>query len=190
MIPGIPVLEEIALAEKAIAALGTIMERIDKVKNPNRLGDFAKLMADADSNERATAIRQFFQDLMQEKNFTPWYAWTQGIDIPKDMLCDLVDLLVAGTTTKQKGGWLGSMFGSDQGDTVKQAWGKVIDAAGQATIPVEEAGQRVKPEQTKVVVTLLTSIIVNCGRCRAYDGMVVETMDLDLLADIGMALLG
>lgn len=159
---------------KVIEAAGTIVKFVQKAKNPNLLSDFAKLMQQEDSPERQEAILQFFQDRLQELGFTPWYEYAEPeILVPKDMLPDIVDLLVAGTTAQQKGGWLGGMFGGDKAKGDRLAWSEAVHEGNHAHL-----------------LAVLEDIVNRCGRVRAYSPRPAIGLDPDMVADIGMALIG
>lgn len=159
---------------KVIEAAGTIVKFVQRAKNPNLLSDFAKLMRQADSPERQDAILQFFQDRLQELGFVPWYEYAEPeLLIPKDMLCDIVDLLVSGTTMQQKGGWLGGVLGGDTARKDRIVWSEAVR---------EGDHERIR--------AALESIVNRCGRVRAYSPRPAIGLDPDMVADIGMALIG
>lgn len=159
---------------KVIEAAGTIVKFVQRAKNPNLLSDFAKLMRQADSPERQADILQFFQDRLQELGFTPWYEYAEPeILVPKDMLCDIVDLLVGGTTMQQKGGLLSGVFSGDTARKDRLQWAEAM-----------------REDNHEQILTVLEGIVNRCGRVRAYSPRPAIGLDPDMVADIGMTLIG
>jgi hypothetical protein len=164
----------------ALKALDAVKELIDLIRRPeraNKLKRWADLLGpmpdDPDDaadvqHERATFLIALTQDL----GFTPWYAYNASIAVPKDMMADLVDILVMGPA-KAKTGWLSGLFGTKKPKDEYEEWADVIASGKEADI-----------------LDCLTKFLTQSGRTRHYeDGAPTIKVDRDWLSDAGMAVL-
>jgi len=153
-----------------IKAVGQVVESIRAGEASKRLAEWATMMREPDTEDRAHRIRQFLQDRTQDRGFTPFYSYEQGVAVPRDLLCDLVDLLVMGA--RPAGGmlaWLGLGRGTEK---LRREWAALVRSGNRAAI-----------------IGFLSDRLTEQGRARDYAGDVQIIVDVDWLADAGMYLL-
>jgi len=116
-------------------------------------------------------VRQFLCDLITRRKFSPSYQYVQEIDIPEDLLTDIVDLLVGGWSTGSK--WsIKNLMGRDP-EKDRAGWRDVM-ASGKHDLILAE----------------LEDWTARRGRTRAYSAYPAITVDMDWCADVGMFLIG
>ncbi|HWR21054.1 MAG TPA: hypothetical protein VN444_04240, partial [Verrucomicrobiae bacterium] len=138
---------------------------------------WAELLRDgpknAKENEKADEwkedIRQFLSNLMLRRGFSPAYQYTQEIEVPEDLLTDIVDLLVGGWASSK---WsLKALTGNPEKD--RRAWADTIEAGNH-----------------HVILADVTEWVSMRGRTRAYNAVPAIKCDIDLIGDVGMFLIG
>lgn len=163
-----------------LKALGAVKELVDLVRRPeraNKLKRWADLLGpmphdpdDAADMQRERA--EFLVALTQDLGFTPWYAYNTSLAVPKDLMADLVDLLISGPATS-KTGWLSNLFGAKKPKSDYEEWADAIAHGKDADI-----------------LECLSRMLAQRGRTRHYeDGAPTIRVDRDWLCDAGMAIL-
>lgn len=167
-----------------VQAVGFGVAEYQRERTAAHLQQWAELMAQGEPNEpneaqkRAIAIRQFAQDRMQDRGFCPWYEWTEHVGIPKDLLCDIMDLLIEPVEAYK--GHVTKFL-----DAARRACGFKSVAEKDRAIWAELIQDR-KPD---LIVEMLETQVARRGRQRAYSASPVIDMDLDWIADCGMWLI-
>lgn len=116
-----------------------------------------------------TEIRQFLSNLTTRRKFSPAYQYAQEIDVPEDLLTDIVDLLVGGWSTGSK--WSLKSFMRDP-EKDRKEWAATV-ATG-------------KPD---LILAELEDWTAKRGRTRAYSPYPAIACDVDWVADVGMFLI-
>lgn len=115
-------------------------------------------------------VGQFLVDLTTKRGYSPAYQYTEGIDIPDDLLTDLVDLLIGGWSAGSR--WnVRALLRDPMKDRL--AWQEVISGGTSALILTEAADWLAKR-----------------GRSRAYSPTPATRVDKDWLADSISYLIG
>lgn len=161
-----------------VQALGFAVTEYQRERTAAHLKEWADLMCQTDSPERAIAIRQFAQDRTQERGFTPWYEGTEHVPVPKDLLCDIMDLLIEpveaykGHVTKFLDAARRACGFKGVAEKDRAVWADIIDS-----------------RKTDLIVDMLKAQTARRGRFRAYSALPVIDIDMDWIADCGMWLL-
>ena len=161
-----------------VEALGFAVAEYRRERVGALLKKWAILMQTPDSDQRSIDIRQFAQDRTQERGFTPWYEGTEHIGIPKDLLCDIMDLLI------------------DPMENAKGAATKFLDSARRA-MGFKSVAEKDRIEwadlidrrEPKMILNMLEEQTARRGRSRAYSASPVIDMDIDWVADAGCFLI-
>lgn len=167
-----------------VQAVGVGIAEYRRERTAKLLKDWAELMAQGEPSDpgeakkRAIAIRQFTQDRTQERGFCPWYEGTEHVPIPKDLLCDIIDLLIEPIEAYK--GHVTKFL-----DAARRALGFKSVAEKDRAVWAELIQDR-KPD---LIVEMLESQVARRGRQRAYSPSPVIDMDLDWVADCGMWLI-
>lgn len=161
-----------------VQAVGFGIAEYQRERTGKLLHDWAGLMMEPDSPERAITIRQFAQDRTQERGFTPWYDGTESVPIPKDLLTDIMDLLIDPTEP---------MLNTSVRflDRARRAFG----FAGVAEKARRDWSERIQSRHTADILEMLEVQTARRGRARAYSASLVIDMELDWVADVGMFLI-
>lgn len=115
-------------------------------------------------------VGQFLVNLTTRRGYSPAYQYEQAIDVPDDLLTDLVDLLVGGWSAGSK--WnVRALIRDPLKD--RQAWHETI-AAGKDAVILGEA----------------EDWLAKRGRSRAYSPTPATRVDRDWLADSISYLIG
>lgn len=163
---------------KAISAVGTIIDLIKRPERANNLKQWADLLGPEPKDESkaedfAHERMAFLVALTQDLGFTPWYVYGTNIIVPKDLMCDLIDLLIMGPTSSKQG-WLQRLFGGSK--KPKDDFEEWADLIAQG-----------KDEQ---ILDFVKSLVARNGRTRHYeDGGPAMKVDKDWFSDAVMALL-
>jgi hypothetical protein len=117
-----------------------------------------------------TEVRQFLSDLTTRRKFSPAYQYAQEIDVPEDLLTDIVDLLVGGWSTGSR--WsLKNLMRDPEKD--RRGWAATIATS--------------KPD---LILAELEDWVAKRGRTRAYSPYPAIACDQDWVADVGSYLIG
>lgn len=161
-----------------VQAVGFGIEEYRRERTGKLLHDWAGLMMAPDSPERAVAIRQFAQDRTQERGFTPWYDGTESVPVPKDLLTDIMDLLIDPTEPLLNT----SVRFLDRAR-------RVFGFAGVAEKARQDWSDRIQSRHAADIIDMLEAQTARRGRARAYSVSPVIDMDLDWVADCGQFLI-
>lgn len=108
-------------------------------------------------------VRQFLSDLTLRRSYSPAYQYEQEIDVPEDMLTDLIDLLVGGWSAGSR--WsLSVLLRNPEKDRL--GWRATMADGKEVLILAEAEGW-----------------IVKRGRTRAYSAFPAIRVDRDWFAD-------
>lgn len=116
-----------------------------------------------DSHEWADDVNQFLVDLTTRRGFSPAYQYAEGINVPDDILTDLIDLLIGGVDPGSK--WsLTNLTRNKEKD--RKGWADAVSIGKDADV-LDEA----------------TAWLARRGRARAYSDEPTTRVDKDWLAD-------
>lgn len=115
-------------------------------------------------------VRQFLSDCTLRRGFSPAYQYQDAIEVPEDLLTDLVDLLIGGWSSGSK--WaLSNLMRNPMKD--RQGWATTVATKKDA-----------------LILTELTDWLGIRGRSRDYSPSPTIAVDRDWLADVGSFLIG
>lgn len=126
--------------------------------------------SEPDNPDWQREINQFLVNLTTRKGYSPAYQYSQHIDVPEDLLTDLVDLLVGGWSAGSK--WSPTVW---LRNPVKDrlAW-RATMASGNDALIIAEADDW----------------LAKRGRSREYSPLPIISVDRDHFADMVSTLVG